>query len=63
MKRLDRRPLVYSQQYALTNMGIPWSIHRLKKQAIAEAERNTGKPWSECRKYLEVRKVKLVEIE
>lgn len=49
-------------QWALTNFGIVQSVHRTRAEAIKEAEYQCREPWPLCRKYMEARKVTLVEL-
>lgn len=49
-------------QWALCNFGILRSTHRLRREAIRAAEKQTGKPWKECRKYMQVFKVRVVPL-
>ena len=46
--------------WAVFNWGVLWSFERTRKQAIAEAEERSGRPWSELKGYCEVRKAELV---
>ena len=43
--------------WGLYNYGILWTVERTRRQARMEAERIIGKPWAECRTYMEVHKV------
>lgn len=53
--------IIYNKVWLLTNTGIPWSIHRTRKEARVEAERMCGDPWVKCKRFMEIRKVHLVE--
>lgn len=50
-----------TRKWALSNYGNIWSVHRTRKEAREEAERNIGKPWAECGDSMEIRKMTLVE--
>jgi hypothetical protein len=50
-----------SRFWLLSNWGNPFSMHNTRRLAIAAAEEHTGKPWAECRKYMEVRKATVTE--
>jgi hypothetical protein len=43
--------------YATYNMGILRDIHRTRRQAIEELERQCGEPWVKCKRYMEIHKV------
>ena len=62
--KTDRGPIrkFSSIQWARTNFGIVQSVHRTRREAIEECERECGEPWRVCKKYMEVRKVKITEI-
>jgi hypothetical protein len=55
------RPLRYRQCWALTNLGNPQSIHRTRVDAKRAAQNMLDMPWEECKAFMEVRKVTLVE--
>ena len=61
----DRGPIrkFSATQWARTNFGIVQSVHRTRKEAIEECERECGEPWTVCSRYMEVRKVLITEIE
>ena len=40
--------------WALSNFGNLWSIFRTRREAIREAELQTGEPWKKCRRTMEV---------
>lgn len=55
------RPLKFKKVWLLSNMGNPWGIYDTRRQARTKAEYISDEPWKRCQKYLEVRKVTLVE--
>lgn len=48
--------------WLLTNWGIPWSVAHTRSEAIKYAEKLTGKPWKQCRKYCAVQKAKVTPL-
>jgi hypothetical protein len=47
--------------WARSNLGLLLDVHRTRAEAIKEAEHQCGVPWSVCKRYMEVRKVHVVE--
>jgi hypothetical protein len=54
-------PLRYTKSWAYSNMGVLWGTERTRAKAKLEAERISGKPWKEIKRYVEVRKVTIVD--
>lgn len=48
--------------WGLYNWGSLRGTHYRRKDAIAEAERECGEPWSVCRRYMEVHKVAVYHV-
>jgi hypothetical protein len=57
-KQSPMRPQV---MWAVTNYGRLMSTHHRRREARAEAEHNTGRPWAHIREYIEIRKVIVAE--
>jgi hypothetical protein len=45
--------------WGIYNLGRLMDIAHRRKDAIAKCEWMVGKPWKECRKYMEVHKVRV----
>lgn len=45
-----------------SNFGIPVSVERTRRGAIEYAQNITGEPWSRCKKYFAVCKVKVTPL-
>lgn len=41
------------------NFGVLLGVEHKRSVAICEIERHTGSPWSECRRYMQVYKVRV----
>jgi len=61
MKTAPDRPLIMPKLWLVSNCGIPISVHGTKSEAIRSAVEHVNAPWTECRDYMEVRKVTIVE--
>lgn len=50
-----------SQFWALYNCGTLWCVERTKRACREEAERGSGVPWKDCKKYFHIKKVTVSE--
>lgn len=46
--------------WAWANYGIVHGFERTRKSAVMECEKLTGKPWADCRDFMEVWKCSIV---
>lgn len=63
-KKDDRGPIrkYHRYWYAVSNYGNVCSVSPTRREALRMAQEHTGQPWSECRAYMEIRKVELIEV-
>ena len=47
--------------YELIHSGSIVDIHYHKKDAISQAESLAGEPWNKCKRFYEIRKIRVVE--
>ncbi len=59
----QRGPMKPQQAWALTNFGRLVRTAYRRRDIIAYAEEHCGAPWNECKRYMEVRKVVISELE
>lgn len=53
-RRKEPKPQI---AWGMYNLGRLWGIRRTKSEAIREIGYRCGKPWKECKSYIEVHKV------
>ena len=59
MSKNNRTPRI-DTAWGIYNMGRFIGVEHTRRDAVAEVERITGQPWKDCRKYMEVRKVRVM---
>lgn len=59
MSKNNRTPRI-DTAWGIYNMGRFIGVEHTRRDAVAEVERITGQPWKDCRKYMEVHKVRVM---
>ena len=57
----NKPPLRKQPMWVLSNLGNPWFAYCTKREAMVASFELTGHQWAEAKKYMEIRKVRIVE--